>query len=566
MTFDEGLELAPPQAAKPAPRRSAAATASPASLASPGDVALAGAVAAGAAGAAEAPPAAAQVKRQRRAKALANQAVAAPALSTEPPAVAPVVAPVVATAVAMAAAPTVAASASPVAVDLYAQVLGASTLDAAAHRLVATLALTLGFSRVSFGLRDQGRTRLLACSSGDISNRQADLPERLLGAMDEALDQAVPLAWPSAQPRVAGVADAICLEQAALQTLCGGVLASVPLGQGGELFGAVCVQRDQGPPLADGELQQLVHWLGLAAPALRWMMQAQLPWHRRTLRDLQLGWAAWRQPDRRVGRRLLAGAVAALALLALLPLQHEVGGRARIEGAEQRLLVAPVDGFIKTAHVRPGDRVAAGAPLLDMLEQDLRLERERWSSQLAQHENAYAAAMARADRVTAATSMARVREAQSQLALIDGQIERGRLTAPFDALVTQGDFSQSIGAPVRQGDVLITLASTGQYRVIVDVDESDIAKVQPGQSGRLALSSLPWGGQDLRVERIAPMAKAVEGRNVFEVEARLPTPSDELRPGLLGRAQLVVGRQPPLWVWLQQAANRLRLAYWSWLG
>ena len=306
--------------------------------------------------------------------------------------------------------------------------------------------------------------------------------------------------------------------------------------------------------------------LGLTTPALRWMMLAELPWHRSTLRDLQLLWVGWRQPERRTPRRVAAAGLALLLSLALLPLQHEVSGRARIEGAEQRQLVAPIDGFIKTAHVRPGDRVAAGAPLLDMLEQDLRLDRERWSSQLAQHENAYAAAMARADRVTAATSMARVEEAQSQLALVDGQLTRGRLVAPFDGLVTQGDFSQAIGASVRQGDSLITLASTGQYRVIVEVDETDIARVQPGQTGRLALSSLPWGAQDLVVERIAPIAKAAEGRNVFEVEARLPTPSDELRPGLLGRAQLVIGRKPPLWVWLQQAGNRLRLSYWSWLG
>ncbi len=452
------------------------------------------------------------------------------------------------------------------ALNLYARVLGERTLAAAAHRLVAGLALDLGFSRVSLGLREQGRSRLLACSSGDISNSQAELPQRLLGAMDEALDQAMPLAWPPNQALPPGVAEHICVEQAALQALCGGVLASVPLGQGGEVFGVLCVQRDQGPPLSDAELQQLVLLLGLATPALCWMMLAQLPWHRRTLRDLQLLWAAWRQPERRIGRRVAAAAAAGLLLLAALPLQHEVGGRARIEGAEQRMLVAPVDGFIKTAHVRPGDRVAAGAPLLDMLEQDLRLERERWSSQLAQHENAYAAAMARADRVAAATSMSRVEEAQSQLSLVDGQLSRGRLVAPFDGLVTQGDFSQSIGAPVRQGDSLITLASTGQYRVIVEVDETDIARVQPGQLGRLALSSLPWGGQDLVVERIAPIAKAVEGRNVFEVEAKLPSPSDELRPGLLGRAQLVVGRTPPLWVWLQQAANRLKLSYWSWLG
>lgn len=450
--------------------------------------------------------------------------------------------------------------------DLYAQVLGAGTLSAAAHRLVVTLAADLGLGRVSFGLHDRGRTRLLASSHGDATDAQSELSQRVVGAMDEAIEQAVAVAWPLTDiASAAGGPAHITLEAAALQAHTGGAVATVPLGRDGEVLGALCVQRD-GPPLALAELQHLENLLALAAPALRWMMHATQPWHRRTARDLHAAWSALRQPGRRGTRRLLACAAAAVGFAALAPLQHEVGGRARIEGAEQRALVAPTDGFVKAAHVRPGDRVLAGAPLLDMLEQDLQLERERWSSQLAQHENAYAAAMAKADRVAAATSMARVVEAQSQLALVDGQLERGRITAPFDGLVIQGDLSQSIGAPVRQGDPLITLATTGQYRVIVDVDESDIARVQRGQGGRLALSSLPWDGLDLVVERIAPMAKAVEGRNVFEVEARLPAPRDDLRPGLLGRAQLVVGRTPPLWVWLQQAANRLRLSYWAWLG
>ncbi len=451
------------------------------------------------------------------------------------------------------------------ALALYAKVLAATTLPAAAHGLVAALTTLLGVERASIGLHEHGRTRLLASSNLELSNAQAELPQHLVGAMDEAIDQGVGLAWPATE--AAGLdGTRILIEHAALQRQVGGAVATLPLGVGGDVFGALCVERSQGPAFDAAELERLGQLMALAVPAMRWMQQGTQPWHRRAWRELRLAVAALRQPQRRATRRLLVGAAAALLFVAVAPLEHQVGGRARIEGAEQRVMVAPADGFVKTAHVRPGDRVKAGDALVDLLDGDLRLERERWGSQLAQHENAYAAAMAKSDRAGASTSVARISEAQSQLALVDEQLLRGRVAAPFDALVIQGDLSQSIGAPVRQGDTLLTLATTGLHRVIVEVDEVDIGRVQVGQSGSLALSSLPWDRQDLVVERITPLAKAVDGRNVFEVEARLVAPRADLRPGLLGRADLVVGRLPPLWAWTGHALDRLRVAWWSWLG
>ena len=174
--------------------------------------------------------------------------------------------------------------------------------------------------------------------------------------------------------------------------------------------------------------------------------------------------------------------------------------------------------------------------------------------------------MAKSDRVGASTSMARIGEAQAQLALVDAQLARGRITAPFDATVIQGDLSQLAGAPVRQGDSLLTLAGTAGYRVIVEIDETDIARVRQGQPGAMVLSSLPWDRQDLLVERLSPLSKAVDGRNVFEVEARLVSPRPDLRPGLIGRAGIVTGRMPLLWAWTRHALDRARLAWWSWLG
>jgi biotin carboxyl carrier protein len=453
---------------------------------------------------------------------------------------------------------------SQAAIALYAALLDAANFTLGVHRLAAALASEGGYERVSIGLQQGGRAVLVGSSRADPQPLPSELRQSMQGAMDEALEQGVSLCWPTtdADP------GRILIEHQLLQRQTGGAVATVPLGAPGEHLAAVCVERrssEAGPPFTAVELLRLEQWLVLAAPALRWLHAASEPWHRRAWRDVQRHWTALRQPERLSRRRLLAGAACLFAFVALAPLEDSVGGRARIEGAQQRVLAAPTDGFVKNAHVRPGDRVKAGQPLVDLLEADLKLERERWSSQLAQHENAYAAAMARSDRVAAATSGSRASEAQAQLALIEEQLARGRITAPFDAMVIQGDLSQQVGAPVRQGDALLTLATTGHHRVIVEVDEVDIARVQAGQHGQLALSSLPWDRDDIVVERVAPLAKAVDGRNVFEVEARLAAPRADLRPGLLGRADVVTGRTPPLWAWARHALLRMRVALWTWL-
>jgi RND family efflux transporter MFP subunit len=447
------------------------------------------------------------------------------------------------------------------ALALYARVLAAADVRSAAQALAAELAAAHGLARVAVALWEGDRLQLQAISGLDDFDPQGDLPLALLGAMHEALEQGLSLAAPAA----ADQADEITIEQQALQRLLGGAVASIPVGDidQAQALGAVVLQRADGAPLDAALVATLEHEVALALPALRQLARAQAPLHR--IARLRL--ARWRErlrdPDRRATRRWLMGGAAALAALLLVPLPHDVGGRARVEGGQQRVLAAPTDGHVKAAHVRPGDRVRAGTVLLELMDDDLALQRERWLSQQAQHENAYAAAMARADRVQAALSQARLDEALAQVALVDEQLGRSRIRAPFDGLVVQGDLSQAIGAPVRQGDALVTLASADQPRVVVEVDETEVARVRAGQRGRLRVSSLPWDTHEVEVERIAPQAHAVDGRNVFDVHARMLAPADELRPGLQGRARIQVGWMPPLVAWLRPWLDRARLALWS---
>ena len=391
-------------------------------------------------------------------------------------------------------------------------------------------------------------------------------PEALIeAAMDEAQDQGVTVYWPEHSPEQQQQRG-VTLAQRTLAQRWPAHVMSLPLPGDEHPSGSITLVWPETAPVinAQAPLEILV---AQCAPILQLQRLALRPWH---WHARQAWTRRWHQlTDRhhpRHQRWMLALCVGAMALI-LWPLPDRVSGRARIEGSEQRVLAAPSDGFIKATHVHPGDRVKAGQVLADLAEQDLQLEHDKWASQMAQHENSYAGAMTRADRAEAALNLAKVQEAQAQMALVDEQLERSQLTAPFDGVVIQGDLSQSIGAPVRQGDALLTVASTARYRVVIDIDEGDVGRVRMGQSGTMALSALPWDTLDLRVIRITPLAQAREGRNGFEVHADFtePLPSD-LRPGLMGHAKITLGHGPWLWTAARPLIERLRLALWSWWG
>jgi multidrug resistance efflux pump len=250
--------------------------------------------------------------------------------------------------------------------------------------------------------------------------------------------------------------------------------------------------------------------------------------------------------------------------LLAVPVPYRLSAPARLEGSVQRVLVAPGDGFLKVAHVRPGDLVRAEQVLAEFSDQDLQLERRKWEGAVAQHENGYAAAMARSDRTQLMILHAKASEARAQLGLVEGQLARTRLTAPFDGVIIKGDLRQSLGAPVQRGEVLLTLAPAGTFRLIVEVDERDVGRIRPRQKGSLVLASMADHAWPFAIERVTPVAVARDGRNLFEVEAKLETVNPGMQPGLEGIAKVDVGAETVAWIYTHRVLDWLRVAFWSW--
>jgi hypothetical protein len=111
--------------------------------------------------------------------------------------------------------------------------------------------------------------------------------------------------------------------------------------------------------------------------------------------------------------------------------------------------------------------------------------------------------------------------------------------------------------------VLFELAPLDGYRIVLRVDERDIAYVTPGQHGELAVSAMPGERFPFTVTSVVPVNVAQEGRNVFRVEARVEGDPGRLRPGMTGVGKVDIDERNLTWIWTRTGIDWLRLKLWS---
>jgi multidrug efflux pump subunit AcrA (membrane-fusion protein) len=160
---------------------------------------------------------------------------------------------------------------------------------------------------------------------------------------------------------------------------------------------------------------------------------------------------------------------------------------------------------------------------------------------------------------------AQLRQAEAQLALVNEKLARSRVTAPFDGVVISGDLSQLIGSPVEPGKKLFEIAPLKGYRMILQVDETEIRNVQVGQSGRLLISGIAVEPIPFRVSKVTPVATAEDGRNFFRVEATLARSPPNLRPGMQGVGKISTGERRLWWIVSHSFTDWLRVTLWKWM-
>ena len=434
---------------------------------------------------------------------------------------------------------------------------------AGAGAFATELAEIFACDRVSVGLMGRRHVKVHALSHSTEFKANQGLLRDIGAAMEETIWQGSTLLFPQpdgAQPRVDRAHTTLAQRHGA-QAIC-----TVLLVKNGKAVGAMMFERNRTEQLTRTEFTLCENIGALLGPLIERKHASDRPWPLKIVSALGEAVAPLFGPGHRALKIGVGSALVALIAAAFIPGDYRVSAPARLEGSIQRVMVAPGDGYLKQAYVRPGDRVKAGQLLAELADEDLKLEQRKAQSAVAQLESSYGAALTKQDRTEVGIIFAKLEEARAQQQLTEIQLQRVKLTAPFDGIVITGDLTQTLGAPVKKGDSLMTLAPEHDFRVIVEVDERDVGDVHTGQPGSLALTALPGDARPLVVDRITPVATAGQGRNYFEIEAKLQVKDAELRPGLMGVAKIEAGSRSLLWILTHRVYGWLRLMVWSWIG
>lgn len=447
------------------------------------------------------------------------------------------------------------------ALEMLATVLEQKSISGATNALVTELARTLDCDPVSIGFVRRGSARVRAVSHASGFGKRLSLMRNIRGAMDEAIDQEAIVLYPPRATwdyRVTLAHEELARSHKADQVL------TVPIQYDGKIIGALNLEKHGPEGFSDDTVELVDAVATVVGPVLeekrrndRWLVFKAFEALGNQLKNL-LGASNF-------GYKLTTVIFVALVwYFYAATTTFTITAPAAIQGSVQRTIVAPFNGYLADEMVQAGALVAEGQVLARLDDRDLALERLRLVTSRGQRQAEYDQALADRERAQSNIIETQIRQIESQIALVDEQIARTEVKAPFSGVVVSGDLSQSIGATVERGEQLFQIAPLDSYRVVMEVDEGDLAEIEAGQVGQLRVSSLPDLPLSYRIDRITPISAQAEGRNFFRVDATLLDSDPRLRPSMEGVARTDIDQRLLIEVWTRPLLNWAKLAFWRW--
>jgi hypothetical protein len=242
----------------------------------------------------------------------------------------------------------------------------------------------------------------------------------------------------------------------------------------------------------------------------------------------------------------------------------------------------PFDGTIaRLADITESGRdVQEGDLLIELDTAELKLGLADAEAKIGQARTQIAAAQREGDQGKVKQGQSQLNRAIAEVDLYKYRLNKSRILAPISGRIVAGDLKDKIGASVKLGETLLQIADVSDLIVTAKVEEADIRFVREAietgttngvaASGEIATKADPGRPLTFEVEKVVPLAQAADGKNRFEVRARLKdTPENEqllkdytLVVGMEGVAKFDTQRHSLLWIGTRKLIDTARLWLW----
>lgn len=441
--------------------------------------------------------------------------------------------------------------------EILQPMLIASSFQQAAMTTVTLLAKQHGCKRVTLGIKEGNKMKLIAQSHSSSVPQNSDLSQHIQSAMMETFERQEPIMWHPEDKTHPAHKD---LAQSQSSSLVYTFVLTDTLGA----YGAINFEWSQNlmsESLANN-LMGIVRWLGPAL-SLKYSNDASL-WliaQRRILHKLK-GLSNRYAVLKYLG---ITSGIAFFSFILFGQSSYQVGGSALIQGQVHRALIAPFDGYIAKAYAKAGETVHKDFLIATLEDRDLRLEKVKLQSEKNEIDKQYRKALAQLDPSEGRILKAKLAQIDARINLLQQKLKRTQVTAQFDGVIVAGDLSREIGKPVKKGEVLFELAPLQNYRVVIEIPDKEIHEVSPNQSGSLVLTSMANEKIPIKVVNITHMPTEHNTPGTFNIEAKLLSKHETLRPGMQGYAKVEVGEASRLWIWTHELLNWIKFKLWTWL-
>lgn len=139
----------------------------------------------------------------------------------------------------------------------------------------------------------------------------------------------------------------------------------------------------------------------------------------------------------------------------------------------------------------------------------------------------------------AQATQARVREAQGAVQVVRAKLEQTSIIAPADGRVIMR--SVEVGDVAQPGKKLLTLAMTGETRLIAQIDEKNLRFVREGMRAVASADAFPDIRFDAELIYLAPSVDVTRG--TVEARLRVPKPPSILRDDMTVSAEVVLAQK-----------------------